>query len=332
MYLSRSVLQKRVLNVGLTGAGGQIGYSLLPLLARGDVFGKNTQLNLKLIDLPQAQESLRGTMMELEDGSYPLLQSCEFHTDPVQGFKDCDGAIFLGAFPRLKGMERKDLLEKNVGIFKEMGKALEASASRDCKVVVVGNPANTNCMTLARFAPSLSRRNFTALTRLDQSRAQGYLARLTGANVNQVKNVIIWGNHSGTQYPDVRHASIEGVPAMDRLGNFQESEFIQSIQQRGAKIIEARKASSALSAARATAMHMKDWALGNPAMQSMGVLSDGSHYGIPEGICYSFPLRCEGDFSYRIVDNLPIDEFSRKMMDQTLAELIEERDMAQKFL
>lgn len=277
-----------------------------------------------------AQDALRGVVMELEDGAYPLLRQVITTTDPAVAFKDVDIAILVGAFPRKQGMERKELLEKNAGIFKEQGAAIDKFASRNVKVLVVGNPANTNCLICKHYAPSIPAENFSALTRLDHNRAKAQVAMRLGLPVAEVKNVIIWGNHSSTQYPDVNHGSAAGKVIREAVADdaYLNGEFIKTVQVRGAAIIEARKLSSAMSAAQAIVDHVNNWVLGTPEGEwvSMAVASDGS-YGIEQGLIYSYPVTCK-DGKYTIVQGLSIDDFSRQKMDITKQELIEERQAA----
>lgn len=316
--------------VCVTGAAGQIAYSLLPNIASGRMLGDNTPVILHLLEVPMAQDALRGVVMELEDGAYPLLRQVITTTDPAVAFKDVDIAILVGAFPRKQGMERKELLEKNAGIFKEQGAAIDKFASRNVKVLVVGNPANTNCLICKHYAPSIPAENFSALTRLDHNRAKAQVAMRLGLPVAEVKNVIIWGNHSSTQYPDVNHGSAAGKVIREAVADdaYLNGEFIKTVQVRGAAIIEARKLSSAMSAAQAIVDHVNNWVLGTPEGEwvSMAVASDGS-YGIEQGLIYSYPVTCK-DGKYTIVQGLSIDDFSRQKMDITKQELIEERQAA----
>jgi len=268
--------------------------------------------------------------MELEDLAFPLVAGVLGTTDPDEGFADVDYAIFLGAFPRKEGMERKDVMEKNIGIFNSQGAALSKGAKKNVKCVVVGNPANTNAAILSRAAPNVDVKNISALTRLDHNRAQSMLAIKAGVPCDKVSGTIIWGNHSSTQYPDVRHAKVDGKPALEVVNKaFLESEYISAVQKRGAAIIAARKLSSAASAAKAICDHLRDWATGtsDQPFVSMAVKSDGTHYGIPEGLFYSFPVTCKGG-EWTIVDGLPIDEFSKAKMQTTADELSEELTLA----
>ena len=318
---------KQPVRVTVTGAAGQIGYALLFRIASGAMLGDDQPVILKLLDITPALEALEGVRMELEDCAFPLLAGIECTDDPNVGFKDTDYALLVGARPRGPGMERKDLLEANAAIFSVQGKAINDHASRNIKVLVVGNPANTNALITQRNAPDIDPRNFTAMTRLDHNRAMTQIAIKTGATVNDVTNMTIWGNHSATQYPDLFNAKVNGQAAIDRVDQaWYEEDFIPTVQQRGAAIIKARGASSAASAANAAIGHMRSWALGTDGDDwvSMGVYSDGS-YGIAEGLIYSFPCRCcNGDWV--IVQDAEINEFSRAKMTATEQELIEERD------
>jgi malate dehydrogenase len=313
--------------VAVTGAAGQIGYSLLFRIASGEMLGKDQPVVLQLLDLPQAQTALSGVMMELEDCAFPLLAGVVGTDDPEVAFKDADVALLVGARPRGKGMERKDLLEANAAIFTTQGKALNKVAKRDVKVLVVGNPANTNAYIAMKSAPDLNPRNFTAMLRLDHNRALAQLASKTGKAVGGITHMVVWGNHSTTQYPDYRFAKVDGqqVKGLVNDETWNRETFIPTVAKRGAAIIEARGLSSAASAANAAIDHVRDWVLGtNGAWVTMGVPSDGS-YGIPEGVMYGFPVTCaNGD--YQIVQGLEIDAFSREKMDATLAELNEERE------
>ena len=314
----------------ITGGAGQIAYSLLPPLASGAVFGMDQPVILHLLDIPPAITALGGVVMELEDLAYPLLAGVLGTTDPDEAFKDVDYAIFLGAFPRKEGMERKDVMTKNIGIFNSQGTALSKGAKPGVKCVVVGNPANTNAAILSRAAPNVDPKNISALTRLDHNRASSHLAIKCGVSCDKVGGVIIWGNHSSTQYPDVRHATVDGKPAREVCTDaaWIEGEYITKVQKRGAAIIEARKLSSAASAAKAICDHMRDWVLGTgDGYVSMAVKSDGSHYGVPEGLFYSMPVKCSGG-EWTVVDGLPIDDFSQGKMTATANELSEELALA----
>ncbi len=318
---------KAPVRVTVTGAAGQIGYALLFRIASGAMLGNDQPIILQLLDITPAMEALEGVRMELDDCAFPLLAGVVCTDDPNVGFKDTDYALLVGARPRGPGMERKDLLEANAAIFSVQGKALNDHASRNVKVLVVGNPANTNSLIAQRNAPDLDPRNFTAMTRLDHNRAMTQMAQKTGTTVNDVTNMTIWGNHSATQYPDLFNAKVNGKAAIDLVDQaWYENDFIPTVQQRGAAIIKARGASSAASAANAAIDHMRSWALGTEGNDwvSMGVYSDGS-YGIAEGLIYSFPCRCK-DGDWEIVQGVEVGEFSRAKMDATAQELTDERD------
>ncbi|NLO79295.1 MAG: malate dehydrogenase [Xanthomonadaceae bacterium] len=324
---------KAPVRVAVTGAAGQIGYSLLFRIAAGDMLGKDQPVILQLLEITPALDALKGVVMELEDCSFPLLAGIVTTDKPEVAFKDADYALLVGARPRGPGMERKDLLEANAAIFSEQGKALNEVASRQVKVLVVGNPANTNALIAQRNAPDLDPSLFTAMTRLDHNRAMAQLALKTGAHTTDIKKIAIWGNHSSTQYPDIFHATVKGQPAKDLVEqNWLEQEFIPTVQQRGAAIIKARGQSSAASAASAAIDHMRSWALGTPEGDwvSMAVYSDGS-YGIEEGLIYSYPCVCR-DGKFEIVQGLEINAFSRERMVITEKELIEERDAVRHLL
>ena len=314
--------------VTVTGAAGQISYSLLFRIASGEMLGPNQPVILQMLEITPALEALKGVAMELEDCAFPLLAGMVCTDDAAVAFKDSDYALLVGARPRGPGMERKDLLEANAAIFSAQGKALNDVASRDVKVLVVGNPANTNALIAQRNAPDLDPRNFTAMTRLDHNRAMAQLAGKTDSTVNDVKKMIIWGNHSSTQYPDLTAATVNGKPALDLVDReWYEGTYIPEVQQRGAAIIKARGASSAASAANAAIAHVRTWALGSDENDwvSMGVYSNGE-YGIAEGLIYSFPVTCaNGDWS--IVDGVDVSsDFSKEKMAATEQELSEERD------
>ena len=324
---------KQPVRVTVTGAAGQIGYALLFRIASGAMLGNDQPVILQLLDITPAMDALKGVAMELEDCAFPLLAGIVCSDDPNVAFKDSDYALLVGARPRGPGMERKDLLEANAAIFSVQGKAIDQHASRDIKVLVVGNPANTNALITQRNAPSIDPRNFTAMTRLDHNRAISQIANKAGATVNHVKCMTIWGNHSSTQYPDLFHATVDGKPAMEFADqSWYENDFIPTVQQRGAAIIKARGASSAASAANAAIDHMRDWALGTGGKNwvSMAVYSDGS-YGIEKGLIYSFPCRSHHG-EWEIVQDLDINEFSQGKMKASEAELIEERDAVQHLL
>ncbi|MFT7404496.1 malate dehydrogenase [Zhongshania sp.] len=318
---------KQPVRVTVTGAAGQIGYALLFRIASGAMLGDDQPVILHLLDITPAMDALQGVRMELEDCAFPLLAGVVCTDDPSVGFKDADYALLVGARPRGPGMERKDLLEANAAIFSVQGKAIDQNASKNIKVLVVGNPANTNALIAQRNAPSISPRNFTAMTRLDHNRAMTQIAIKTGKTVNDVTNMTIWGNHSATQYPDLFNAKVSGQTASDLVDQaWLEADFIPTVQQRGAAIIKARGASSAASAANAAIGHVRSWALGTEGDDwvSMGVYSDGS-YGIAEGLIYSFPCRCK-DGEWAIVQGVEVNDFSRGKMEASEKELAEERD------
>ena len=312
--------------VTITGAAGQISYSLLFRIAAGEMLGPNQPVILQMLEITPALDALKGVAMELEDCAFPLVEGIVCTDQADVAFKDADYALLVGARPRGPGMERKDLLEANAAIFSAQGKAINDHASRDIKVLVVGNPANTNALITQRNAPDIDPRQFTAMTRLDHNRAMSQIAEKAGKTVNDVKNMTIWGNHSATQYPDLHHAKVDGTAAIDLVDQaWYEEQFIPTVQQRGAAIIKARGASSAASAANAAIAHMRTWVQGTEAGDwvSMGVYSDGS-YGIAEGLIYSFPCTCEaGD--WKIVQGLEINVFSRDKMSATEQELTEEK-------
>jgi malate dehydrogenase len=319
---------KTPVRVAITGAAGQIGYSLLFRIASGEMLGKDQPVILQLLELPmeKAQAALKGVIMELEDCAFPLLASVVGTDDPMVAFKDADVALLVGAMPRGPGMERKDLLLKNAEIFTVQGKAINAVASRDIKVLVVGNPANTNAYIAMKSAPDINPNNFTAMLRLDHNRALSQLAGKAGVAVADIEKLVVWGNHSPTMYPDYRFATVGGASLKDKIADeaWNRETFIPKVAKRGAAIIEARGLSSAASAANAAIDHMRDWALGtNGKWVTMGVPSDGS-YGIPETVMYGVPVTCANG-EYTRVEGLPIDDFSRAAMDKTLAELEEER-------
>lgn len=319
--------RKPPLRVAITGAAGQIGYQLSFRIASGQLFGPDQPVILQLIEIPPAMDALKGVAMELDDCAFDALDGVVLTDEPEVGFEDSRYALLVGARPRTADMERKDLLVANARIFSTQGRALNAVADRDAKVLVVGNPANTNALIARTHAPDLDPRNFTAMTRLDHNRAKAQLALRSGAHVSDVRGVIIWGNHSATQYPDIAHATIAGRPAAEAVpADWYREDFIPTVQHRGTAIIRARGASSAASAASAAIDHMRDWALGAAGGDwvSMGVASDGS-YGISEGVVYSYPVRCPGGGRYEIVQGLEIDDFSRERMDASDAELREER-------
>ena len=316
---------KDPVRVTITGAAGQIGYALLFRVASGAMLGNDQPVILQLLEITPALGAVKGVVMELDDCAFPLLQEVIYTDDANVAFKDADYALLVGSRPRGPGMERKDLLEANAAIFSAQGKALNDNASPNVKVLVVGNPANTNALIAQRNAPDLNPRNFTAMTRLDHNRAMAQLAAKAGKHVSDVEGLCIWGNHSATQYPDIHRASVAGEEAMSLVDmDWYTGDFIPTVQQRGAAIIEARGASSAASAANAAIDHMRDWALGSDAVLSMGVYSDGS-YGVAEGLIYSFPVTCSGG-DWSIVQGVEINAFSQEKMDATETELTEERD------
>jgi len=318
---------KAPVRVAVTGAAGQISYSLLFRIAAGEMLGKDQPIILQMLEITPALNALKGVAMELDDCAFPLLAGMVCSDDPDVAFKDADYALLVGARPRGPGMERKDLLAANAAIFSVQGKAINDHASRDIKVLVVGNPANTNALIAQRNAPDIDPRQFTAMMRLDHNRAMSQLAAKAGKTINDVNKVIIWGNHSATQYPDVHNTTVDGADAMSLIDQaWYENDFIPTVQQRGAAIIEARGASSAASAANAAIFHMRDWALGTPEGDyvTMGVYSDGS-YGIEAGLIYGYPCTCK-DGEWTIVQGIEVNEFSRGKMTATETELREERD------
>jgi len=324
---------KSPVRVTITGAAGQIGYQLAFRIASGQMLGADQPVILQLLEIPPALPALHGVVMELDDCAFSTLAGVVATDDPNEAFKDSDYALLVGARPRGPGMERKDLLEANAAIFSVQGKAMNEHASKDIRVLIVGNPANTNALIAQSNAPDLNPRNFTAMTRLDHNRACAQLATKTGKHANDVQRMIIWGNHSATQYPDIHHATVGGTPALDQVDQaWLADEFIPVVQQRGAAIIKARGASSAASAASAAIDHMHDWALGtaDDNWVSMGISADGS-YGIEPGIVYSYPVRCRGG-DYEIVQDLAISDFSRERMDATEVELREERAAVEELL
>lgn len=324
---------KAPVRVTVTGAAGQISYSLLFRIAAGDMLGKDQPVILQLLEITPALNALKGVAMELDDCAFPLLAGLVITDDANVAFKDTDYALLVGARPRGPGMERKDLLEANAAIFSVQGKAINDHASRKIKVLVVGNPANTNALIAQRNAPDIDPRQFTAMTRLDHNRALTQLAQKLDVSINDINKITIWGNHSSTQYPDLFHALVKGEVAIGKVErDWYENTYIPTVQQRGAAIISARGASSAASAANAAIFHVRDWALGSAPSDwvSMGVYSDGS-YGIEEGLIYSFPVTTQnGEWS--IVQGLEIDEFSRARMTATEKELKEERDAVKSLL
>jgi len=320
----------------VTGAAGNIGYSIVFMIAEGQMFGCSTPIELRLLDIPGMEKSLHGLQLELEDGAYPLLHSIVPTTDYKTAFTDIDVALLVGARPRGPGMQRKDLLAANAKIFSGQGKALDQYANKDVKVLVVGNPANTNALIALKNAPSIPKQNFTCLTFLDQNRARSLISQKAKVPVYQVHNVIIWGNHSKTQYPDVNHGYIVGSKPWEHSAirkvinddGWLKTQFVTAVQDRGAVIIDARQKSSAASAAQAIVDHVRTWFHGSgDEIVSMGVYSDGTKYGIPKDLIFSFPVKtCNG--SYKIVEGLQVDDFSRKKLNETTAELLEERSQA----
>ena len=318
---------KKPVTVTITGAAGQIGYALAFRVASGQMLGPDQPVNLNLLEITPALGALSGVVMELNDCAFPTLNKVTATDDAKVGFRDCGVALLVGARPRGPGMERKDLLLANAQIFSAQGKAINEVASRDIKVLVVDNPANTNALIASRNAKDIDPRNFTAMTRLDHNRAVSQLSEKTGKHVTAIRKMLIWGNHSATQYPDITNTTVDGKPAKSLVDEaWYRDTFIPTVQQRGAAIIKARGASSAASAASSAIDHVRDWVLGTPAgdFVSMAVQSDGS-YGIPAGVIYSYPVTCSGG-QYTIVQSLPVDAYSRGKMDATHQELLEERD------
>jgi malate dehydrogenase len=322
-------MSKKPVRVAVTGAAGQIGYALLFRIASGEMLGKDQPVILQLLEVPAEgpQKALKGVMMELEDCAFPLLHGMESHGDPMTAFKDTDYALLVGSMPRKAGMERAELLSINGAIFTAQGQALNAVASRDVRVLVVGNPANTNAFIAMKSAPDLPRKNFTAMLRLDHNRALSQIAAKTGKPVSSIEKLAVWGNHSPTMYADYRFATIDGASVKDMINDhaWNKDVFLPTVGKRGAAIIEARGLSSAASAANAAIDHMRDWALGtNGEWVTMGVPSNGE-YGIPKDVMFGYPVTCSGG-EYRIVEGLPIDAFSQACIDKTLAELVSEQD------
>ncbi len=325
---------KAPIRVTITGAAGQIGYATLFRVANGDMLGREQPIILQLLDLPQAQQMLRGVAMELEDCAFPLLQQVIVTDDPKVAFKDTEVAMLIGARPRSKGMERKDLIEANGAIFSAQGKLLNDYAARHVKVLVVGNPANTNALIAMKNAPDLDPRNFTAMMRLDHNRAIAQVSIKLFQPIRDIKKMVVWGNHSGTQYPDLNHAEIRGRLVRDILPDqdWVEREFIPTVQKRGAAVIEARGLSSAASASNAAITHIHDWMLSSHHNDwvTMSVPSDGT-YGIPEGVIYGFPVTCKHG-QYQIVRGLQISDLGRKHMTESHQELLDERDHVKQLL
>jgi malate dehydrogenase len=320
-------MSKPAKRVAVTGAAGQIGYSLLFRIANGDMLGKDQPVILQLLDITAALPAVKGVVMELEDCAFPLLAGVVITDDPKIAFKDADCAVLVGARPRSKGMERKDLLEANGAIFTVQGRALNETAKRDCKILVVGNPANTNAYIAMKSAPDLPKKNFTAMLRLDHNRALSQLAAKTGKPVEQIEKMAVWGNHSPTMYADYRFATIAGTSVKNMINDaaWNNDVFLPTVGKRGAAIIEARGLSSAASAANAAIDHMHDWVLGSQGKWvTMGIASDGA-YGIPKDIMFGYPVTCEAG-EYKLIQGLEIDAYSQGKIDITLKELLEERD------
>ncbi len=312
-------------NVVVTGAAGQIGYAILFRIASGQMLGDDTPVRLKLLEIPQAAKAAEGTAMELDDCAFPLLAGVDIHDDPTQAFDGANVCLLIGARPRTKGMERADLLEANGGIFKPQGQAINAGAADDVRVLVVGNPANTNALIAQSNAPDVPRERFTAMTRLDENRAVAMLAKKVGASVTDVNDLVIWGNHSPTMFPDLFNAQVNGQRAADQVDTeWYENEYMPKVGKRGAAIIEARGASSAASAASAAIDHVKDWYQGADGLRSMAVPSSGQ-YGVPAGLVSSFPVRCSGG-NYEIAEGLEVGDFAQSKIDITVNELSQERD------
>jgi malate dehydrogenase len=311
--------------VTVTGAAGQIGYALLFRIASGQMLGPDEKIDLRLLEIPDAVKAAEGTALELQDCAFPLLASTEIFADPVKAFDGVEVALLVGARPRTKGMERSDLLEANGAIFTAQGRALSEGAASEVRVLVVGNPANTNCLIALNNAPEVPRERFTAMTRLDENRAVAQLAEKVGVGIEDVQDLVVWGNHSPTMFPDLFNAKVKGERAVDKVDmDWYENEYIPRVGKRGAEIIEARGASSAASAANAAIDHMRDWVLGADGLRSMAVASDGS-YGVEEGLVSSFPVRLSGG-SYEIEQGLSVEDFARAKIDRSVAELKEERD------
>jgi len=313
------------MKVTVTGAAGQIGYALLFRLASGQMLGPDEKIDLRLLEIPDAVKAAEGTALELQDCAFPLLASTEIFDDAKKAFEGVEVVLLVGARPRAKGMERSDLLEANGAIFTEQGKALNDGASAEVRVLVVGNPANTNCLIAMNSAPDIPRERFTAMTRLDENRAVAQLAGNVGASVEEIQDLVVWGNHSPTMFPDLFNAKVNGERAVDKVDmDWYENDYIPRVGKRGAEIIEARGASSAASAANAAIDHVRDWVLGADGLRSMAVPSDGS-YDVEEGLVSSFPVRVGGG-SYEIAQGLEVEDFARGKIDRSVAELKEERD------
>ena len=323
----------KTINVAVTGAAGQIGYSILFRIASGEIFGKDTHINLNLLEITPSLNALKGVVMELEDCAFPLVKSLSISDEPEIAFKDADYAILIGARPRGKGMERADLLQANAKIFIEQGKALNNVAHDNTKILVVGNPANTNAYIAMKSAPNIPKKNFTAMLRLDHNRALSQLSQKANSDVNSISGLVVWGNHSPTMYPDIRYTKINGESAEKLISDreWYENYFIPTVAKRGAAIIDARGLSSAASAANAAIDHIRDWHNGSSKpWTTMGVPSNGE-YNIPENIIFGFPCICENN-DYQIVNDLDIDQFSQKMIYNTLNELIEEQKSVESLL
>src|SRR5215212_5054170 len=315
--------------VTVTGAAGQIGYAILFRIASGQMLGPDEKINLSLLEIPDAVKAAEGTAMELDDCAFPLLESIDIYDDPKQAFDGVNVAMLIGARPRSKGMERADLLEANGAIFKPQGQALNSGAADDVKILVVGNPANTNCLIAQSNAPDIPAERFTAMTRLDENRAVAMLAKKLGCGVEDVQDLVIWGNHSPTMFPDLFNAKAKGERAADQVDiDWYENEYMPAVGKRGAAIIEARGASSAASAANAAIDHVRDWVHGSSGLRSMAVCSPGA-YDVDEGLISSFPVRLNGG-GYEIAEGLEIDDFARAKIEATVDELREERDSVQK--
>ncbi len=318
---------KTPVRVAITGAAGQISYSLIFRIATGDMLGKDQPVIIQLLEIPPAMKALEGVVMELNDCAFPLVAGIVTTDDPNVAFKDADYALLVGSRPRGPGMERSDLLKANGAIFTVQGKALNDHASRNVKVLVVGNPANTNALIAMKNAPDLNPRNFTSMMRLDHNRSLSQIAEKVGSHSTKVEKMVVWGNHSATQFPDISYATVDGAPVPEKVDNdWYVKTFIPTVQQRGAAIIKARGASSAASAASAAIDHMRDWALGsNGAWVSMGVYSKGNSYGIDQDLMYALPITCANG-EWQEVTGLPVNSFAREMMTATEKELVSERD------
>lgn len=326
---------KKPVVVAITGAAGNIAYSIIFMVAKGEMLGFDQPIELRLLDLPAMEKNLQGVVMEVVDCAFPLITKIVPTSDYKEAFQDVDVALLIGARPRGPGMQRADLLSANAAIFEGQGKALNSYASKNVRVLVVGNPANTNALIAMKNAPNLSRRNFTAMTRLDQNRAQAQISQRVNVPISQVTGVAVWGNHSKTQYPSIRHAKVvtdgKAVAVRQAVNDdaWLEKQYLETVQDRGAAIIAARKSSSAASAAKAAVDHVREWVLGTPegTVSSMAVISDGNTYGVPADLIYSFPCVCRNG-EWQIVNGLDIDDYSRRLMEATAKELVEERTMA----